>query len=110
MIINYKGETKIYNGPTIAFKKDKTKAWTGGLFESVLFHEMMHNLGYVHHDEKTSGDIAHNDYAVFCQAACFRDVHPALTDLDETAARRKCFDYDIDQNSFDFASELRQKM
>lgn len=111
VILNYNDQTKIYNGPTIVFKKDRNKHWSARLFQSVLFHEIVHNLGYVHHDEKaTEEDIAHNDYAQFCQAACFRDVYPALTDSDELLAREKCFKYQIDPDSARFASELKRRM
>jgi hypothetical protein len=110
IIINYKGETRIYNGPTIAFKKKRNKHWSSRLFQSVLFHEMIHNLGYVHYDKKTAQNMAHNDYAQFCQAACFSGVHPALTDADIFEARRLCFSYDTDLDSYQFASELKAKM
>jgi hypothetical protein len=111
IIINFGGKTKIYNGPTISFIKDRTTNWSKAYFQSVLFHEMMHNLGYVHHGEAMDEDtIIHNDYAVFCQAACFQDAHPNLTATDSGRARQKCFDYEVDQDSYEFASKLRGKM
>jgi hypothetical protein len=99
VIMNYANKTKIYNGPTISFNRDKTMGWSKQQFESVLFHEMFHNLGYVHKYEGSDQPIVHNDYAIFCQAWCFRDAHPDLTKSQIESAETLCFQYKTDEAS-----------
>jgi hypothetical protein len=109
VILNYNNTTKIYNGPTIVFSKDKTRTWTREYFESVFFHEMIHNLGYVHGDVESSEPPRHNDYATHCQVHCFSDVHKEFTAGEVATATATCFAYEVSDSNSESANKLMLK-
>ncbi|GEM_PF-5243404 len=103
VIINYKGKTRVYNGPSVVFREDLTKNWSKKYFESMLFHERIHNLGSVHQHETDGADgiVTHNDYAWACQAMCFQDqfisdMSVELLDI----ADQMCFNYEVDKAQY----------
>ncbi len=63
----WKGKTKVYNGPMIIFLPESYKMHVGA-FQSTLWHELFHNIGY-EHDSKVDQD------PYFCQVACFHGIH-----------------------------------
>lgn len=64
--VNYLGKSRIYNLPFIAFvERPSERRPPRGHFKATVWHELMHNLGYLHKHTGTP------DYAFMCEVACF---------------------------------------
>jgi len=111
VIINHQNKTKVYNGPSLVFRSSTTKDIAKGKFEAMVFHEMIHNLGYVHEESMPSGEHLHNDFASLCEAACFMDEYSAvLSEAEIGDADMYCFDHKPTKKSEELAGTIRYKM
>lgn len=68
----WQDKVKVYNPPMVTFLP-KSHGMDAGAFQSTLWHELFHNLGY-EHDSNTAQDDPY-----FCQVACFWDQHASRT-------------------------------
>lgn len=118
-VVTHQGNTRVYNGTSVVFKDNEdTRLWSDEHFQSVLFHERLHNIGALHEEDfPTSSDggqahtILHNEIAVACQATCFSNVPGYDFDfLKKNKIHDQCFDYEIDEAAFRKMGEFRTEM
>lgn len=74
----WQDKVKVYNPPMVTFLP-KSHGMDAGAFQSTLWHELFHNLGY-EHDSKIDQD------PYYCQVACFWDQHASETQTQDTRA------------------------
>ena len=106
----HKGGTTIYSGPAVIFISERTAEWDRATFESFLFHETIHNLGFAHPSDRRPENRTYNDYSVFCQASCFAKAHPKLSHSDIARATEYCFDPNHSQQSDSESLYMRNKL